>query len=234
MKLTLFAMISFMAVTASASVIPANSDYSASRLEKRMVEESYEEADEDFKMLKRISKHNENARKTVAERHKKQREMAQVLNEGAGTSKDELKQNTVSDSEEQDLEGQLGAASMEDSHQQKQMQDAEMEHSLKMAEKEMLHETQHQLKEHNVNHPDDPLGVEPGSVYNKDTLEEQVNEFCEREGDVLDDMAEKASDGENSPTSSDTDLFNESLKSAGRDRAAKRECLNRSRLYKGL
>ncbi|KAH6566072.1 hypothetical protein BASA62_006913 [Batrachochytrium salamandrivorans] len=98
----------------------------------------------------------------------------------------------------------------------------------------MLHETQHQLKEHNVNHPDDPLGVEPGSVYNKDTLEEQVNEVCGREGDVLDKMAEKASDGENSPTSSDTDLFNESLKSAGRDRAAKRECLNRSRLYKGL
>ncbi|KAH6566070.1 hypothetical protein BASA62_006911 [Batrachochytrium salamandrivorans] len=195
MKLTLFAMISFMAVTASASVIPGDSDYSASRLEKRMVEESYEETDEDFKMLKRISKHNEDARKTVAERYKKQREMAQVLNEGAGTSKNELKQNTVSDSEEQDLEGQLGAASMEDS----QMQDAEMEHSLKMAEKEMLHETQHQLKEHNVNHPDDPLGVEPGSVYNKDTLEEQVNEFCGREGDVLDKMAEKASDGENSP-----------------------------------
>ncbi|KAH6580288.1 hypothetical protein BASA60_002928 [Batrachochytrium salamandrivorans] len=78
MKLTLFAMISFMAVTASASVIPGDSDYSASRLEKRMVEESYEETDEDFKMLKRISKHNEDARKTVAERYKKQREMAQV------------------------------------------------------------------------------------------------------------------------------------------------------------
>ncbi|KAH6591858.1 hypothetical protein BASA50_008457 [Batrachochytrium salamandrivorans] len=50
MKLTLFAMIAFLAVTASANAIPGDSDSSVSRLEKRMGDEPYEEADEGAKV----------------------------------------------------------------------------------------------------------------------------------------------------------------------------------------
>ncbi|KAH6576010.1 hypothetical protein BASA62_001651, partial [Batrachochytrium salamandrivorans] len=75
MKPTLFAMIAFLAVTASASAIPGDSDYSVSRLEKRMGDEPYEEADEGAKAYGDFFEYRESALKIVAECYKKQREM---------------------------------------------------------------------------------------------------------------------------------------------------------------
>ncbi|KAH6576012.1 hypothetical protein BASA62_001653 [Batrachochytrium salamandrivorans] len=116
MKLTLFAMISFLAVTASASAIPGDSDYSVSRLEKRMGDEP------------------------AAKRYEKQREMERVLREDIEILKNALEQSGLPDSEKKDLESQLDAAikafeahsaSMKASY--KQMKAAEMTYSPKMS-----------------------------------------------------------------------------------------------------
>ncbi|KAH6588512.1 hypothetical protein BASA61_005908 [Batrachochytrium salamandrivorans] len=81
MKLTLFAMIAFLAVTASASAIPGDSDYSVSRLEKRMGDEPYAKLEEDVEVDESFFKRRERALKSAAKRYEKQREMERVLRE---------------------------------------------------------------------------------------------------------------------------------------------------------
>ncbi|KAH6591860.1 hypothetical protein BASA50_008459 [Batrachochytrium salamandrivorans] len=225
MKLTLFAMISFLAVTASASAIPGDSDYSVSRLEKRMGDEPYEEADEGAKAHGKSFKYRERAFKMAAEHYEEQREMERVLREGVEILEDELGQNDLTESERNDLENQLDdaikafeshSASMEASY--KPLQESETAHSFKTIEKDTLRENQNRLREHNINNPDDPLEVEHGSVYNKIILEAQMNEICERQRNTFDDMkaanlvmsealskmAKKDFNNEDEPTPSDT------------------------------
>ncbi|KAH6591861.1 hypothetical protein BASA50_008460 [Batrachochytrium salamandrivorans] len=251
MKLTLFAMISFLAVTVSASAIPGDSDYSVSRLEKRMGDEPYEEADEDVEVDESFFERRERALKSAAKRYEKQREMERVLREDIETLKDALEQSGLPGSEKKDLENQLGAAikafeahsaSMKASY--KQMKAAEMTYSPKMVGKDILQKHQNRLKEHNVNDPDDPLEVESGSVYNRIILGEQMNEACERENDaledmnatkvksseVLDKMAEKGSDDEDDSTPSATSSLTEYLSSIVKHQAYKRKCLYISKL----
>ncbi|KAH9253467.1 hypothetical protein BASA81_008514 [Batrachochytrium salamandrivorans] len=251
MKLTLFAMIAFLAVTASASAIPGDSDYSVSRLEKRMGDEPYAKLEEDVEVDESFFKRRERALKSAAKRYEKQREMERVLREDIEILKNALEQSGLPDSEKKDLEGQLDAAikafeehsaSMKASY--KQMKAAEMTYSPKMVEKDILQKHQNRLKEHNINNPDDPLEVESGSVYSKTILEEQMNEACERENDTLDDMnaakvkssevldkmAEKGSDDEDDSILPATSSLTEYLSSIVKHQAYKRKCLYISKL----
>ncbi|KAH6576011.1 hypothetical protein BASA83_010224 [Batrachochytrium salamandrivorans] len=255
MKLTLFAMIAFLAVTASANAIPGDSDYSVSRLEKRMGDEPYEEADEDVKAHGKSFKYRESAFKMAAKHYEEQKEMERVLREDVNILEDELGQDDLTESERNDLEGQLGAAikafeehsaSMKASY--KPLQESETAHSFKTIEKDTLRENQNRLKEHNANNPDDQLEVESGSVYNKIILEAQMNEICERQRDTFDDMkaanlvmsealdkmAKKDFNNEDEPTPSDTSPLIVYLNSSERYRTYKHKCWYISKLYKGL
>ncbi|KAH9253465.1 hypothetical protein BASA83_010226 [Batrachochytrium salamandrivorans] len=255
MKPTLFAMIAFLAVTASASAIPGDSDYSVSRLEKRMIGESYARLEEDVEVYERFFEHREGALKSAAKRYEKQKEMTRVFSEDVNILKDELEQDDLTESERNDLENQLDAAikafeaqsaSMKASY--KQMKVAEMADSFKTIEKDTLRENQHRLQEHNANNPDDQLDVEPGSAYNKIILGEQMDEVCERESDTFDDMnaanldmsgaldkmTEEDSDDEDDSTPSDTSPLILYLGSILRYRTYKRKCLHIWELYKGL
>ncbi|KAH6588513.1 hypothetical protein BASA61_005909 [Batrachochytrium salamandrivorans] len=69
MKPTLFAMIAFLAVTASASAIPGDSDYSVSRLEKRMGDEPYERQMKMSKPMGDLFKYRERALKMAAKHY---------------------------------------------------------------------------------------------------------------------------------------------------------------------